>query len=358
MPNEAIRSIRALFLSSLLIILLWVLTWPSAQQKFREYQDARDLHAWLYLKDRMEVFAWAERPAREVEQGLDPAADPVDEDCSEGDEPGLVCMPLEIEATWPDIVKYSLVLYPKIVEGHGRDGERFLRVYAFEKPSAGLPFNQYEVVVINEQDALVVPYGDRELYDALEGFARLEDHRAAAIRARQASVPGSWDRATLYLAKHGFRQHPLSLKLDEPAVAKFAAESDPRVLTIQVFGMPLRIGLFLSAVGLLLTAIAFAMLGPILALRRSPDVEVALPWIFVAPTGGSVTSNILEVILLAISGAWIAAPLLLLYLQLTPGFEFQGTERLFFVLGMAGLVFSSIVYLIVSTALWRLRRNR
>ncbi|CAB1080827.1 hypothetical protein D1AOALGA4SA_8500 [Olavius algarvensis Delta 1 endosymbiont] len=56
MADEAAKSLRSLFLASLLIVLVWLISWPSAIMRFEHYRDARQLHAWLFLKERMANF--------------------------------------------------------------------------------------------------------------------------------------------------------------------------------------------------------------------------------------------------------------------------------------------------------------
>jgi len=55
MVDEAIKSFRALLYTSLLILFLWLLFWPSAKEKVELYRAAVDLHAWLYLKEGMRL---------------------------------------------------------------------------------------------------------------------------------------------------------------------------------------------------------------------------------------------------------------------------------------------------------------
>ena len=54
MVDDAIRSLHALFFTSLLVLLLWLLTWPAATEKilFLQWQSAADLQGlttgWLF----------------------------------------------------------------------------------------------------------------------------------------------------------------------------------------------------------------------------------------------------------------------------------------------------------------------
>ncbi len=53
MAKDAIDSTRSLFLGSLAIYVLWFVSLPAATEKLHLYQEARDLMAWIYLKEQM-----------------------------------------------------------------------------------------------------------------------------------------------------------------------------------------------------------------------------------------------------------------------------------------------------------------
>lgn len=44
--DDALNSLRTLFLSSLAVLALWFLAWPAAVLKLQQYDQARDLEAW------------------------------------------------------------------------------------------------------------------------------------------------------------------------------------------------------------------------------------------------------------------------------------------------------------------------
>ena len=83
MGDKSIDSLEKLVSSSVFIFLLWILIWPTAIEKLEYYRDARDLHAWLFLQNRVENL------------GLDyifldqAPTDDVIEDCQEFIDPGL-----------------------------------------------------------------------------------------------------------------------------------------------------------------------------------------------------------------------------------------------------------------------------
>src|SRR5205807_553686 len=49
--DDALNSLRTLFLSSLAILALWFLAWPAAVLKLQQFDQARDLEAWVLLKE-------------------------------------------------------------------------------------------------------------------------------------------------------------------------------------------------------------------------------------------------------------------------------------------------------------------
>jgi hypothetical protein len=282
----------------------------------------------------------------------------ITEDCHEGIEPGLICVPLEIEVTWPSAVTYIVTMLPKFYSSATGEGSStdlpMVGVYSIDVSSDELPFSDYEVVVILDREAWVVPSNETKLYGKLE--QKYKSHRDLSIDAKEFARPRSWNSLVPHLAKYGFRQHPLSLSPDEPALKKLAAEADPRGLTVQVFGMQMGIGLFLSAVGIILGALAFGMIGPLLALRGEGRTKVSHPWIMIIPTRPGMGRGILEVTISLISIAWIIAPLVLAQRQFSMRSEFLGLEGLALKIGFIGLLFSGLAHLLVSLQLRALRR--
>jgi hypothetical protein len=351
--DKAIDSLHKLVSSSVFIFLLWILNWPTAIEKLEYYRDARDLHAWLFLQNRVENL------------GLDyifleqaPTEDVI-EDCWENSEfPGFTCEPLEVKTTWPVASTYTLRLQSKYFlpedDRSMNESGSLIRIYKVEVAAEELPFSDYEVIIIGTGEAWVVPANKTELYEKLERDS--DSFRLLSIDVKEYARPISWRRIAPDMAKYGFRLHPLSLGIREPALDQLATDADPRDLTISIFGMNISIGLFISAIGLLLGANAFLMIGPLLALRNAGIGNVSHAWIMVTPTRSGSVERILEFFLSLISMVWFLIPFAILLLQLNTDVESQSVEIIAKKVGMIGLLFSGIVYAIVGFQLRVYRR--
>jgi hypothetical protein len=53
MVDDAIRSLHALFFTSLLVLLLWLLTWPAATEKIRLYHGTAEVTAWAAMRETL-----------------------------------------------------------------------------------------------------------------------------------------------------------------------------------------------------------------------------------------------------------------------------------------------------------------
>ena len=52
MVDDAIKSLHTLFFTSLLVLLLWLLTWPAATEKIRLYHATAEVTAWAAMRTR------------------------------------------------------------------------------------------------------------------------------------------------------------------------------------------------------------------------------------------------------------------------------------------------------------------
>ena len=110
MIDDAVKSLRTLFLASLGIVVLWLYVFPRTAETFKLYDSARDLHAWILLRERfkdfeMDIFEIGrDQKVRDVEfEGIISAR---------GDN-GIVKYPLKVTATWPKTGVYSVTLVPQ-----------------------------------------------------------------------------------------------------------------------------------------------------------------------------------------------------------------------------------------------------
>ena len=113
MVEDAIRSLRALFVSTIAILLVWTWSLPSVLEKFAIDAALRDVHAWISLK-----------------QGLPPVSDvdvfgePYDTTISSvlveippagpQDSGGVAPVPIQVTTTWPTVGQYEIELVPEL----------------------------------------------------------------------------------------------------------------------------------------------------------------------------------------------------------------------------------------------------
>ncbi|MEE9171168.1 MAG: hypothetical protein V3U73_15525 [bacterium] len=352
MADEATKSLRSLFLASLLIVLVWLISWPSAIERFKHYRDAGQLHAWLFLKERLDNFGREVFSDSDPEELIDKDYRSV-EDFTGGYEEWL---PLILETTWPIVDQHPLILEPEFYYPHGEDREQAgssVRVYRPRVLTDILPFSDYYVVFVGTGSIRVVPTGDPDFMSSLETTGLREISEATASRNR----PRDWDSIGLRLARYGFKEHPIRLTSTSRALERFQADSDPSGLTVQIFGLQLSIGLFFSSVGVFLGLIAFAMIGPLITLRRSSNSQISQPWIMIVSTRGGFMTKVLEATIMVISLLWALLPLVLLVMQWYAKVELRGVERLAMFIGALGLAFSALVYCWASFEMLNVRRR-
>jgi hypothetical protein len=352
--SDAVRSLRTMFFSSLVILIVWGLAWPSALEKYALYRDVRDLHAWLHLRDQIAGRDWATIDEAEFGEEIT---------CVPSGEPKLPCDPLSVRAVWPTVSTFSVSLRPKLNFPAAPRPDRFegrcARVYAVFAGSERLPVGDYEVVVIPQLgEAYALPANDEELYRELNRFSDAScGLRQQAIAARTRARPSSWTSLAPHLARYGALSHPTNLRLSAPELWSLTGEADPSKLSVQLFGISIPIGLFLAAAGLILGVNAFAMVGPLLALRRAERAEAPGTWIMVAPTTGEWPAQVLESLILLVSFLWVMAPIAVLALQLTTDLDFRPLEAVALSFGMLGAVVASVTHLAASVRLRALRRR-
>lgn len=362
MIDEAIKSIRNLFLSSLVILLLWGTWWPSLEESLGEaqsrYQKARlDLHAWLALRKSIDK-ELVDRPPKDL--SLDA---PISERClrrfDRGGGDWEECEDLTVEATWPSQKKHRIHLEPKQLypdKNAGPEAGNAGRVYEIvmhpgDEVSQPLPFTDYDVFVVNTQPLVtVIPRDTPGLPERMHRDLR-ELERAAIGRDH----PHHWELVRPKLSQHGFDGSPRQLTVDHAAVKALRQEDNPRDTSVEVYGARLGIGLFFASPGLFLGAIGFALLGPLLTLSRTPRHYTSLPWIFVAHTTHD--SRVFEGILLALTGLWSVAPIVILIAQFFSDVELHLSETLAMLAGGVGLLLATVIFTLTSVQLHQVRRR-
>lgn len=349
MIDEALKSLRTLFLSTLVVTLLWFVTYPSAIEKLEQYKQARELQAWLLLKEliwsfELDVFEFdydESIHSYEVER-ISPT--PQGGDFNE-------TMKLEIDTTWPDETKYKITFEPesyyyenspKVID--------YARIYRIKAEPNNLPFSNY-LVVFADNKRFVVPADDNAFrVDSSRGL------RMIMVASRNRFRPKYWPKISNQLNSLGFSDRPEKLFTGIPSLANFYSNSDPRLPSagVQVFGLKLSISLFFSSIGLILAAIAFACIGPMMALRRSKGSS-RQTWIMSLPFSLGLIGVCVEALVSLISLVWVMTPPFILYLQFTAGSGAEGLNTRAISAGFYGFSFASIIFLF---AIWELRKIR
>src|SRR5437660_11314011 len=125
--DDALNSLRTLFLSSLAVLALWFLTWPAAVVKLQQYDQARDLEAWVRLKElvrnpELDVFSMdPDQPITDFTVDRPPPA-PQGGDYSE-------TIKLAVASVWPHERTYPVTLIPETYfrAGNAKDITKYAR---------------------------------------------------------------------------------------------------------------------------------------------------------------------------------------------------------------------------------------
>lgn len=363
MIDEALKSLMALFYTTLAVIFLWLLSWPTASENFRLYRAAIDLHPWVYMKDRLsslkiDVFE------------ADPGSD-ITDDMEEGEpkapnyesQPEFV--PLEVSVTWPMQRTERFHLTPagfsqKALTAAGASA----RVYRIVTDSTQLPLSDYYAIFLKDTEPVLedgeVLDRERRRVGLVPTDYRLFKLRDPGIRQVTSGLdnenhPKRWAEIKLYLERYGFTGTSEKLTVSERALARLRAAVDSTPPDVHLFGVQLSVGQFFFAVGGVLAAISFTMIGPLATLRSSFLRKNSQPWVFVLSNSGTRAGLTLEWIIFTVTSAWAISPLIILLLQIKLYVELGISGGWAFPLGAAGLVFSTMVF---GTAAWELRKTR
>ena len=350
MADDAIKAIRALFVSTLALYLLWCINWPSVLQLLDRYEHGKHLEAWLLLRELSGI--------PEVGLIVDEACLAVQQPCEltisdyvptepefgpRGRDFAPTARPLSVPLYWPRDVDVSVTLRAesrRVVGGVAMIAEADASV---------LPLEEYRVVFTSSR-AFVVHVEDEAFWkDARRTISYTEF--AGSRRSR----PRYWNDTRRRLAGHGFDGEADALdRRGGPALARLRAESDPNGRTVRVFGVSFTLGSFVGWFGLLVTAVAFGGIGPLVTLGRAAT-PIGGPWIMTLPRGPGTAGFVLECAILLASGVWAAFPLLIVSLQLPANSRLDGGVDWFSAISAVGLVLSSAVFVLIAL---ELRRNR
>ncbi|MFC1633971.1 hypothetical protein ACFL5Z_03955 [Planctomycetota bacterium] len=358
MIDDAIKSLRTLFLSSLGIIVLWFFMFPQAAATFRLYDAAQDLYAWTLLNEtfeELEMYIFEVPPSqivREVEfEGIISAR---------GDD-GILKVPIEVTTAWPEIGVYPIALVPKTTHDQ-------VRIYGIDASALDfLPVSSYQVVFSSVPKLSGTFVVSAEAHDSLDP-AHVASRQIASA-AQSLHLPRSWNIVAPYLLNLGFAGDPTELDSRHTPVRTFLATVDAAIGTfpsaveptstirgVKIFGLEISISVFFSSVGVLLATIAFAMIGPVRGIRLVSGREERQAWIMTTPYGCGFMGWLLEGLVILATFIWAISPVCIMLLQLTTGLEVEAIRKSLLVAGALGLVVSSSVFLVVASQLRHYRK--
>lgn len=357
--NEAINSLRNLFLVSLAVLFLWFVTVPSAIEKLRTLSYLRYVHAWLALSETIRT-----AQIDPFEAGPDEAIANVLRDVCDRRTRGEcyeTAVPLAATATWPVDGRYPLTLQPADLfrPDDLRALEEAVRLYKVDSPGPLLPLRDYYVVFAKSgggaPEFRIVPTGaEQSMRDNLHGL------RAFLVTIGELNRPKFWNEIQPHLRRHGYAQpSPGQLAPDNTALVALQAEADlgPARASVQVFGVQIGLGTFVVSVGVFLAVVAFAMIGPIMRLRAADGEAPDHSWIMALVSRSALTQRTLEPVILLVSLLWAMTPLAILFLLSTAGVDMAGINDTGRFAGAVGLAFSSAVFLWAAWTLRGLRRR-
>ena len=367
MIDDAIRSLHALFFTSLLVLLLWLLAWPAATEKIRLYHATAEVTAWAAAREAlagMHRSVFAEPPDTDIAED-----EMLGEPQAPSNEPEDIRFALEATITWPDerTEPFTLVhaeqFNPRMMTLTGTAA----RVYRIVTEHGDLPFHNHYAVFVQDtvptlENGDVVEKPRTRIGIVPATFPQFKMRgagtRQADLALQRADVPDRWSEVRLALRRLGYAGAPEELSTSDAALARLQSEEDPRLRSggVTVFGAQLSLAQFFSSVGLLLAGVAFSMIGPLIALRSASFVTHGQSWVFVVPARGSLGRRLLDCVASVFTAAWAVSPIVILVLQRRSAADLQGlTNDRLFSLGAVGLVFSAVVFAMVTIDLWRIR---
>jgi len=348
MHNAATSSMRALFLSSLAILLLWFLTYPSAAYKLDLYSKLRTLHTWLDLQGLQEYVevVFESKPDERIDHHI------VELDSSEG---YYAEEAITVETLWPKVEKVAIELVPADhYQKHDKNITDKVRIYQIVSLSSStFPANEYFAVFLKGLSAVKII----SIHDNVFRNNSSLGLRQIIQSAHESHKKPYWEQIRPHLVKFSDYTGEQKPGAQMAALAKLRAEVDPETPEggVQVFGFQLSIKLFFSSVGILLAAVSFAMIGPLMGMKSSESRRIENPWIFLLPFRKTVVGGILEILIVLISLCWALSPLIILNLQRSIEGQLGDISGLVLLFGRLGLIFASVVQCIAAYQLGRLR---
>ena len=198
MVDESIKSLRSLSYASLVILLIWLVAWPNAQQRLALYPAAVDLHKWLYLRAALEKLEYDDFEKSAPDHTISNFTALIETGAPNHGQLVPDPRPLEILETWPDPRSYRISLLPdkdlNMPENEAKAD--IIRMYKVISDPTNPYLADYRVIWQKSGEIAVVP--KRTLFQREQPLSIRQVERIMIDDNR----PERWDELALILAKH------------------------------------------------------------------------------------------------------------------------------------------------------------
>lgn len=324
--EDAIKSVRSIFLGSLSVCVIWLILWPSAIETLERERQASELHRWLNLVEIVDRYVDRLPPAVP-----DSTRARYGRDWVKFDNCSVINRPVEL--TWPRVTTYRLKL--REVDDHGS-----WKVYSVLSEESGRESElfRYRVVFFRGDDALVDAVVAPQSLMADANVDWVGSNPARNLRPMH--QPLFWQQGL----RHVLKVRSSDLAVGDSSELALQKEVDNRLKSgaTKVLGIPLSVEAFFSTVGFLLFGLAFAILSPLLTLRSGSHGHHVWILAFRAPFTRS--GRLLEHAILLVSVVWALAALAILVCQLSSETQLVGLSAVAVKAGYVTLIISSVVF--------------
>jgi hypothetical protein len=353
--DGAVSSLQTFVVTAFATLFVWSVCWPSTIEALMNRHAARDLSAWLGLKQLA-----AEMPKR-----FNVPPQPKDVLDSLFDEWNPVHTMFPVGA--PNKVSLKVISSTDAIGNMDRFGGTF-RVLKFgvRSESGHSPLDDYALVLVTPVSVTPKP----EIGEGTE-WLTVARRDLDNVPFKPPDFPifheiGPLDGQYLESKLNELGRYDWSfssLTANDPAVTSFfQVVASHENGDFKVFGIALSMGLSFTGVGVVLGAISLWMIGPLIALREAnrSHVITSQTWTMTLKTRPGSIRMLLETILIIISVGFAAYPAFVGYLQLSTYIKqqalFTSVERNLMIANCVGLTTSVLVFGAVTLELRRSRR--
>jgi hypothetical protein len=342
---DALKEIRTLSVALVATCLLWLLTWPSNAASLMARGYAEHIGAWLLLRDYLS--------SKEIRDFLSEVDDQQPHDTYTARIPvqsgteGESKRPFQIESPWPGEGLIRIA-----IQQVSSDPLIFSIV---PRESTDLPFGSYSIILLDVQAKASAH--ERTVYVVPATFPpsiTLRDASNMVFRDGRAA-PTEWNTIRTILFSRGWKANDAAdLRVNDPIVATFIEESFSA--SYKVLDLPVAAGYYPSAISLAIGILAFGLVGPMVAISRTPG-RLGDSWTMLATVRGK-PGGVLESLQLLLSLFVIAIPLVVLCAQASLFASENGVERALWTCSAVGPGAASVVLARVAARVRRIRQFR